>query len=68
VERDPRKDPRPGDVTKEKSMFGESIIRVTNRDGDIVSFIVGTGRGMDMSLSWWIETSESDEVLHVAGA
>jgi hypothetical protein len=49
-------------------MFGESIIRVTNRDGDIVSFIVGTGLGMDMSLSWWIETSESDEVLYVAGA
>jgi hypothetical protein len=71
--RDPRKDPRPGDVLRETDFFSNFYV-VTKVDGDTISFLwIGSEHnGSDtQSLPAWRDqhgTPEPSEVLHVAGA
>ncbi len=65
MERDPRKDPRPGDVIRDGSGI-TLIIRVLN---DRVWWALAGQKGnvlYDMPIEPWIKWSKDDEVLHVA--
>ncbi len=63
--RDPRKDPRPGDVTRDQEGVA-LVVRVT--DNEVYWALQDQGddelRQLDKAL--WISLSRFDEVLHVA--
>jgi hypothetical protein len=66
--RDPRKDPRPGDVTTYSEPGLTILYRVTRLQGRLVYFfetINGATTEHDTYVEDWIVGSETDEVLHV---
>jgi hypothetical protein len=69
VERDPRKDPRPGDITTCSGEGFTSIYHVTKRDERLLYYLQttnGTTEQYDTDIEDWIDGSQEDEVLHVA--
>lgn len=71
MERDPRKDPRPGDITTCSGEGFTSIYHVTKRDERLLYYLQttnGTTEQHDTDIEDWIDGAQEDEVLHVAGA
>jgi hypothetical protein len=63
--RDPRKDPRPGDVTRD----GDGVALVVRVTPEEVYWAVQDQRGDELrslDKNLWINWSKTDEVLHVA--
>ena len=70
MELDPRKDPRPGDITTCSGEGFTSIYHVTKRDERLLYYLQttnGTTEQHDTYIEDWIDGSQEDEVLHVAG-
>ena len=64
-ERDPRRDPRPGDVTKN----GSDVMLVVRRSDDIVWWAWSGQRWNDLCstpIELWEKYSKNEEVLHVS--
>ena len=71
MDRDPRNDPQAGDITTFSGEGETSIYHVTKRDGRLVYYLQttnGTTEQHDTYIQDWIDGSQEDEVLHVAGA
>lgn len=64
-ERDPRRDPRPGDVLRSKHGI-ELIIRVVNGRVWWASTAMRNNQLFDLPLVEWLKYSKDDEVLYVA--
>jgi signal peptidase I len=64
-QRDPRKDPRPGDVTRDRDGVA-LVVRVTPEEvyWAVQDQLSDELRSLDTGL--WISLSQTDEVLHVA--
>ena len=70
TQRDPLKDPQPGDWTCDHGASEDDhgqYSLVVDRDGDVVIFIDGWGVKNFLHVDHWIEFSKDDEVLYVAG-
>jgi hypothetical protein len=68
--RDPRIDPQAGDITTFSAEGATSIYHVTKRDGRLVYYLQttnGTTEQHDAYIEHWIDGSQDDEVLNVAG-
>lgn len=69
AQRDPRKDPQPGDITAYHSPGYTSIYKVLQREGRVVYYEQTTNGHTDYHDTFiedWVSGSTDDEVLHVA--
>jgi hypothetical protein len=67
--RDPRKDPRPGDVTMFSGGGITFVYRVTRLEERLVYYEwIANGETLEHEtyIQYWIGSSENDEVLYVA--
>lgn len=67
MERDPRKDPMPGDVTH----GGSDVMLVVRRTSESVFWAYSGQQSNELyetPIEWWIRDSKHEEVIHVAGA